>query len=511
MAVAAQVGKVAALCAKIESWQQQHQWESAKRLHAALTELIQLQRADTAALRHQSATTVAERWERFAEWLAAAGVDLSTYKFKLASSSIDGAGNGLVAVHDIKVEELLMQIPQAAMLCTAVGRGADTPTAKILATDPMLRATPSVSLAVLLLYERLQGSNSFFSPYIDVLPVAFSVPLCWSIDELAALQGTQVFSRALRGLRACAQQYCYIHALLQQQQQHQQDVTGLPVSSFSYELYRWAFATVVTRQNRIYYRPTVAAAAVGAAGDSAVEQLQDALALIPVYDMCNHAEGPMTTAFDCDERCLVMTAMQDFAAGDEITMFYGKRPNRELLLYSGFVVPDPLHDSLPLEAAAALRSDDLLCKIKLSLLQEAGVSASAELCIDSSGAPTAQLLSFVRIAVADKAEVGALLRGGATAAATVISERNEAAVRSELLLSAQQQLLALETASSAAGNETEQHSSISNDGSSSNSGSARHLQLAAQMRACEAQLLQRCIERLRQQRQQTDEPAAANS
>jgi SET domain len=505
MAVAAQVGKVAALCAKVESWQQQHQWESAKRLHAALTELIQLQRADTAALRHQSAAIAAEdRWERFAEWLAAAGVDLSTYKFTLASSSIDGAGNGLLAVHDIKAEELLMQIPQAAMLCTAVGRGADTPLAKMLATDPMLRATPSVSLAVLLLYERLQGSKSFFTPYIDVLPVAFSVPLCWSIDELAALQGTQVFSRALRGLRACAQQYCYIHALLQQQQ----PVTGLPVSSFSYELYRWAFATVVTRQNRIYYRPTVAAAAVGAAGGSAVEQLQDALALIPVYDMCNHAEGPMTTAFDCDERCLVMTAMQDFAAGDEITMFYGKRPNRELLLYSGFVVPDSLHDSLPLEAAAALRSDDPLCKLKLNL-QKVGVSASAELCIDSSGAPTAQLLSFVRIAVADKAEVGALLRGGAAAAATVISERNGAAVRSELLLSAQKQLLALDTASTAAGNETVQHSSISNDDdSNSSSGNARHLQLAAQMRACEAQLLQRCIDRLRQQ---TDESATANS
>eukprot|EP00953_Heterococcus_sp_UTEX-ZZ885_P036236 18683-Heterococcus_DN1.PRE.3 len=504
MAVAAQVGKVGALCAKIESWQQQHQWESAKTLHAALSELIQLQRAGATASTHASEPIAAEeRWERFAEWLAAVGVDLSTYKFKLASSSIDGAGNGLLAVHDIKAEELLMQIPQAAMLCTAVGGGANTPLAKILTTDPMLRATPSVSLAVLLLYERLQGSTSFFSPYIDVLPVAFSVPLCWSIDELAALQGTQVFSRALRGLRACAQQYCYIHALLQQQQ----PVTGLPVSSFSYELYRWAFATVVTRQNRIYYRPTAAAPAV--AGDSAVEQLQDALALIPVYDMCNHAEGLMTTAFDCDERCLVMTAMQDFAAGEEITMFYGKRPNRELLLYSGFVVPNSLHDSLPLETAAALRADDPLCKIKLNLLQKVGVSASAELCIDSSGAPSAQLLSFVRIAVADKAEVGALLRGAAAAAATVISERNEAAVRSKLLLSAQQQLLALELASSAAGNATAQHSSISNgNDSNSGSGSARHLQLAAQMRACEAQLLQRCIEQLRQQ---TDESATANS
>jgi protein-histidine N-methyltransferase len=495
MAVAAQVAKVAALCARIESWQQQHQWESAKTLHAALTELMRLQRADAAAAIDQSASAQAEeRWERFAEWLAAAGVDLSTYKFKLASSSIDSAGNGLVAVREIKAEELLMQIPQAAMLCTAVGRGADSPLARTLATDPMLSATPSASLAVLLLHERLQGSKSFFSPYIDVLPVAFSVPLCWSIDELAALQGTQVFSRALRGLRACAQQYCYIHALLQQQQQ---PVTGLPVSSFSYELYRWAFATVVTRQNRIYYRPTTAAAA---AGDSTVEQLQDALALIPVYDMCNHAEGPMTTAFDSDERCLVMTAMQDFAAGAEVTMFYGKRPNRELLLYSGFVVPDSQHDSLPLDAAAALKAADPLCKLKLSLLQKAGVSASAELCIDSSGAPSAQLLSFLRIAVADKAEVGGLLRGGTAAAAAVISERNEAAVRSELLLSARKQLLALETTSCTADNETEQHSCISNDSNSSSSSSnARHLQLAAQMRACEAQLLHRCIHRLRQQ------------
>ena len=61
------------------------------------------------------------------------------------------------------------------------------------------------------------------------------------------------------------------------------------------------------------------------------------LALIPLWDLINHAEGEVTSTHDIAAKVTECTAMMDFAAGDQVFMFYGPRPNSELLLHSGFV------------------------------------------------------------------------------------------------------------------------------------------------------------------------------
>ncbi|NXD70596.1 SETD3 methyltransferase, partial [Eolophus roseicapillus] len=68
---------------------------------------------------------------------------------------------------------------------------------------------------------------------------------------------------------------------------------------------RWAVSSVMTRQNQI---PTEDGSRV-------------TLALIPLWDMCNHTNGLITTGYNLeDDRCECV-ALQDFKAGEQVAWF----------------------------------------------------------------------------------------------------------------------------------------------------------------------------------------------
>ena len=52
---------------------------------------------------------------------------------------------------------------------------------------------PSHAQALFLLYCRLQGEQSYWRPYIDVLPRTINTPLFWRDDELEQLRGTTLY------------------------------------------------------------------------------------------------------------------------------------------------------------------------------------------------------------------------------------------------------------------------------------------------------------------------------
>ena len=98
-------------------------------------------------------------------------------------------------------------------------------------------------------------------------------------------------------------------------------------ADFTLASFLTATSVVMTRQNRI------PAAAAGASPEMD-------MALVPVWDMCNHAsDGPITSFFNVETQQLEATAMRDFAAGEQVYIFYGARSNADFVLYSGFL-PD---------------------------------------------------------------------------------------------------------------------------------------------------------------------------
>ncbi len=73
------------------------------------------------------------------------------------------------------------------------------------------------------------------------------------------------------------------------------------------------------------------------------------LALIPLWDLCNHTEGHMTTFYNLEQQTCDCYALEDTPTGEEFRIFYGSRPNQDLLIHQGFVYMGNKSDTLQIK------------------------------------------------------------------------------------------------------------------------------------------------------------------
>lgn len=277
----------------------------------------------------------AASFERFTSWLALHGLDMESAPFRLgavAGAEGDGADNAtLFATRAIAEDEVFVTVPGSVMLSTSTaGRSS---VSAFLAAVPALRGTPSIALALHLLAEALDAGSAF-RPYIDVLPARFSIPfsLPFAPRELLALAPSAACDRAVKTLRSQLVQYVNIYKLLSRPQT---GCEAIGVGGFSFGNFEWAVSVVMTRQNQL---------------PPAGPDRPPVLALVPVWDMCNHAVGKPSTSVLMDPgtgaASVECAGMRAFAEGEALTIFYGPRSNVELLLFSGFVQRGNPHDAV---------------------------------------------------------------------------------------------------------------------------------------------------------------------
>jgi histone-lysine N-methyltransferase SETD3 len=78
------------------------------------------------------------------------------------------------------------------------------------------------------------------------------------------------------------------------------------------------------------------------------------LALIPLWDLCNHSSGHISTFYNDENLTCDCYAQRDFKANEEFTIFYGPRTNSELLLQQGFVYRQNEFDKYPIKLGECL-------------------------------------------------------------------------------------------------------------------------------------------------------------
>ncbi|XP_060804170.1 actin-histidine N-methyltransferase [Amyelois transitella] len=279
---------------------------------------------------------------------------------------------GLKAVNEFKEGLLLLTIPTKVMMTEQNARESEL--AAFINVDPLLQNMPNITLALFLLLEK-NKSDSSWKPYIDVLPDKYSTILYFTTDELLELKPSPVFESSLKLYRSIARQYAYFY--------NKMHTLDLPVLEnlkdiFTFESYRWAVSTVMTRQNNIQLANN------------------DITAFIPLWDMCNHEHGKITTDFNNELNRGECYALRDFKPGEQIFIFYGARSNADLFLHNGFVYPNNQHDSLSLPLGVS--SSDPLRETKISLLTKLGLSGVTHYSIYKGNCPiSAELLAFIRI------------------------------------------------------------------------------------------------------------------
>uniref|UniRef100_A0AAQ6ADW9 protein-histidine N-methyltransferase n=1 Tax=Amphiprion ocellaris TaxID=80972 RepID=A0AAQ6ADW9_AMPOC len=191
-------------------------------------------------------------------------------------------GYGLRATRDIKAEELFLWIPRKMQM--TVESAQNSVLGPLYGQDRILQAMGNVTLALHLLCERANPASSWL-PYIHSLPQEYDTPLYYQQEDVQLLLGTQAVQDVLSQYKNTARQYAYFYKLVQTHPA----ASKLPLKdSFTFDDYRWAVSSVMTRQNQI---PTEDGSRV-------------TLALIPLWDMCNHTNGLITTGYNLeDDRC----------------------------------------------------------------------------------------------------------------------------------------------------------------------------------------------------------------
>merc|ERR1719384_2050819 len=285
-------------------------------------------------------------------------------------------GLGLRVTRDIKQGEEVIRVPQKAMMTTDTARASSIGT--LIEKDPLLQTMPNVVLAVHLLIER-NSPASLWEPYINTLPHSYSTVLYFSKEQLEGLRGSSALEDALKQCKFVARQYAYFYRLF---------ANTLLKDYLTFDEYRWAVSTVMTRQNVV-------------PGDE--ENASPVTALIPFWDLANHDHGQLSTDYDPEADATVCLAQRDFSQGEQFTIFYGIRANCDLLIHNGFVFPDNQADCLTIRLGVA--KTDTLATACLALLERLGVSSQKFHLRRTEEPLEGGLVAFLRLLQMDQAAI----------------------------------------------------------------------------------------------------------
>lgn len=120
----------------------------------------------------------------------------------------------------------------------------DSEIGRLIEKDPMLKTMSNVSLALHLLLEKTSPA-SFWEPYINTLPTSYDTVLYFSASDFEHLKGSPAFEEGLKQFKYVARQYAYFYRKFQ---------NTILKDYFTFEEYRWAVSTVMTRQNQVKFK-----------------------------------------------------------------------------------------------------------------------------------------------------------------------------------------------------------------------------------------------------------------
>lgn len=273
---------------------------------------------------------------------------------------------GVHARAHILPNTVCMAIPRRCLITVEMGQA--TPIGQaILHSDLDLDAPKHIFLMIYILWDRkVNGSSSFFHPYYEILPrTLHNMPIFWTRDELAGLEGSYLLHQIADRNQAIADDYSAICAVAPALKQ-----------ICTLEEFKWARMCVCSRN-------------FGLCMDG-----HRTSAMVPHADMLNHFRPRETKwTFDEERQAFTITSLQHIPAGAQVYDSYGQKCNHRFLLNYGFAVEDNREmdgfcpNEVPLELY--VDPDDPLFSEKLEFWTRGEVSTSA--APGTAADPTASL------------------------------------------------------------------------------------------------------------------------
>lgn len=265
--------------------------------------------------------------------------------------SLKGGQLGVQSQKDFKKGDLMFEVDETKILTL---NAKIKEINKLISSDKLMALMPNVSMSLLILKLKTETSTELalkWKPYLDVLPYQFNTPMYFSLEEIKMLQASQSFYDVLFHIRSVARQYAYLVGFFDAKKGFNE-----LKKNFSYENYRWCVSVVTSRENEIIDQETN----------------RPILAMIPLLDMCNHSEGEMCTEYDVNTKSAKCYANKDLETGDQVTIFYGRRNNKDMLIHNGFVCETNPNNTLTFKLGISVQ--DPLFNQRTSVLSLFGLS-----------------------------------------------------------------------------------------------------------------------------------------
>lgn len=166
--------------------------------------------------------------DKFLNWMSENGAKFDS----ITVEDFSGYELGLKIDKDVSQGSLVISVPRKLMITTENAQNSVFGT--LLEKDTMLKNMPNVSLAMFLLIEKFTP-DSFWKPYIDILPSTYSTVLYFTKDELVEFKESPTYTLALNLIKSIVRQYAYLNKLIQTSDH---PAAQLLKNVFTYQQYR---------------------------------------------------------------------------------------------------------------------------------------------------------------------------------------------------------------------------------------------------------------------------------
>ncbi|KAI9762361.1 MAG: Enhancer of polycomb-like protein 1 [Chaenotheca gracillima] len=277
-----------------------------------------------------------EASEAFIRWFSSIeGASVSS-KVRLADLRKQGAGRGLVAITDINPDEVLFSIPRDAILTVE--------NSDLNKIDPhVFEGLGSwTALILVMIHEYLQGKESRWGPYFDVLPEHFDSLMHWNDEELKSLRGSAVVDKI--GKSSADQEFReYLLPRIKRMTNlfpiDDQNSLGSSPDGKILQLAHRMGSLILAYAFDIEKNQDSSSSEGGEDGYKTDDEEEDLTpkGMVPLADMLNADANRNNACVFYGERILEMTASKPIKKDDEIFNDYGPLPRSDLLRRYGYI------------------------------------------------------------------------------------------------------------------------------------------------------------------------------
>lgn len=273
---------------------------------------------------------------------------------------------GFVAERDVDAGEVLLET-SGSLAITAVDAAKHDVVGEVAQECEEL-----VALALWLLAERANQEGSKWAPYLATLPATTESALLWSEAELQTLlKGSPVAEEAASRTALLRSQWQEL-----QDRFFSKDPVKFPADVYGWQPFLEAFCVILAHCT---YLPTA-----------------ECFALLPYAGLLQRTTNGngCDIDYDINRQAVTLVTTRPYRQGQEV-MLNDERPNGELLLVRGEVLPDNANDCVTM--TASLIDADRYFQMKQSVLEAMGMSARQAFPVYADRMPL-QLLAYVRLA-----------------------------------------------------------------------------------------------------------------